>query len=315
MDPLKRFLQSLVLYPRYLSWLLRSRRPRSTGWYCFGPDRRHGAQEPFFLRMWHRHFAITTPAVETDSGSEMLFPGRRPTWYVTEKNVRVALENEDDFRTTYDVYAGGHYDRMNDSAPEGSVVWDIGANLGVASLIFAQNPKVGKVYAYEPMAHTFDCAMRSLTVNPTLACKIKLENLGIGKSDREIKVNYTKKVKAAIGLAEIPARLKNLYEIQPQDMEEVTMRLADAAAVLRAIRLRHPDAPILMKLDAEGAEYEILDRLIEAGVMHEISAAAIEWHDLPGEKYLTSRLQASGFETRAQALEADGSIGMIDAWK
>jgi FkbM family methyltransferase len=265
--------------------------------------------------MWHRHFVVTTPALTTDNLPEVLFPGRRPTWYVTENNVRIALENEDDFRTTYDVYVGGHYDRMNDSASAGSVVWDIGANLGVASLIFAQNPKVSKVYAYEPMPHTFACAVRSLSANSAFAPKINLENLGVGKCDRELQVSYTLKAKAAIGLADIPSRLKTLYNIEPQDMEDVTIHLTDAAEVLRAIRTRHPGAPILLKLDAEGAEYEIVDRLIEAGVIQEIAAAAIEWHNSPGEKYLTSRLHASGFETRAQALEADGSIGMIDAWR
>jgi FkbM family methyltransferase len=235
-------------------------------------------------------------------------------WYMTRGKARIALENVDDFLTTYDVYASGHYDRLESAAVPGSVVWDIGANIGVASLIFAQNPNVSHIYAYEPMPHTFECAMRSLRANPKLSAKITLENLGVGSSQGDLQVSYTKKAKAAIGVSEIPPRLKMLYRIKPEDMETITIHLADAAEVLRSIRARHPGAPILLKLDAEGAEYGIIDRLVETGDIRELTSAAIEWHFSPGEEYITSRLQSAGFQTEARVLEP-GSIGMIDAWR
>jgi FkbM family methyltransferase len=238
----------------------------------------------------------------------------RNGWYITRRKAKIALENVDDFLTTYDIYANGHYDRLGNNAQPGSVVWDIGANISVASLIFAQNPNVSHVYAYEPVPHTFACAVRSLSANPELATKITLENLGIGSSERDIQVNYTKKAKAAIGIADIPPRLKALYRIKPQDMQTITIRLADAAQVLRTIRSRHPGAPILLKLDAEGAEYEIIDRLVETGDIREINAAAIEWHLLPGEDHITSKLRTADFQTQAKILDP-GCIGMIDAWR
>lgn len=114
------------------------------------------------------------------------------------------MENVDDFLTVYDVYASGHYERLESAALPGSVLWDIGANIGVASLIFAQNPDIAHIYAYEPMPHTFSCTMRSLRANPGLAAKITLENLGIGESAGEVEVKYTKKAKAPIGVSDIP---------------------------------------------------------------------------------------------------------------
>ena len=308
-------LQSLARYPKYLLRLVRSRYVRSSGWYAFKPSTAYGPLEPLYVRIWNRHFVVTTPSLKEQDLSQPHFPGRDPVWYIGDNDVRIALENEDDFRTTFDVYAGRHYDRLNQNATPGSVIWDIGANLGVASLLFAQNPNVSHVYAYEPLPHTFTLTMRSIAANPGLSRKITLANLGIGKDDRELQVRYTLKAKSAIGLTTIPSRLKSLNNIQPADMMDVTIRLADAADVLRTIRARHPSAPILLKLDAEGAEYEIIDRLIATGVIHEINAAAIEWHDLPGEEYLTSRLLASGFQSEAKALEPDKSIGMIDAWR
>jgi len=184
-------------------------------------------------------------------------------WYITRGKARIALENVDDFLTVYDIYASGHYDPLAKKATHGSVLWDIGANIGATSLIFAQNPNVTHIYSYEPMPHTFACATRSLRANPALSAKITLENLGVGSNDGNLDISYTKKAKAAIGISQIPPRLKMLYRIKPSDMQTITIQLADAARVLEAIRARHPDSAILLKLDAEGAEYGIIDRLVE----------------------------------------------------
>ena len=95
--------------------------------------------------------------------------------------------------------------------------------------------KVSHIYAYEPMPHTFTCAVR-LDANPALSAKITLKNLGVGSREGDLQVNYTKKAKAAIGVSEIPPRFKTLYRIKPEDMESITIHIADASEVLRAIR-------------------------------------------------------------------------------
>jgi len=301
--------------PTYFTRILLSRFPRRSGLFSFGPKTQHGAKGSFVSRLLNRHFVKTTPDLNAQPLRNSLFPGRKPDWYLADRSVRIAMENEDDVRTTFDIYAMGHYDRINGNARSGSVVWDIGANIGVASLIFAQNPHVIHVYAYEPLPHTFECAQRTLAANKALSRKISIENEGIGSSELETKLSFALKAKAAVGIAGIPDRIKEMYQIKPEDIEEVTIRLSDAARVLRAIRKHHPDAPILLKMDAEGAEYGILDRLIEEELLSEIDSAAIEWHNLPGEDYLTSRLRANGFHCQTKSLEPDGSIGMIDAWR
>jgi FkbM family methyltransferase len=235
-------------------------------------------------------------------------------WYIRRGSVRIPLENIDDFLTTYGVYSGRHYDRLDRSIQPGSIVWDIGANIGVASLIFAQNPNVSHVYAYEPLPHTFACTQRTLRANPALASRITVENLGIGASNADLEVLYTTKAKAAIGVADIPPRLKALYRIKPEDMQRVTIHIADADEVLRRIRVAHPGAPVLLKLDAEGAEYGIIDRLAETGGLRDIAGATIEWHLVPGEEAIASRLRASGFRIHSKVLEPD-CMGIVDAWR
>jgi FkbM family methyltransferase len=94
---------------------------------------------------------------------------------------------------------GGHYRRLLELAENGAVLWDIGMNIGAVSLLFANDHRVCQVYGYEPLRHTFDCAIRSLNLNPTLAVRIEAVNLGVGASDRELQVQYTAKTKSAIG--------------------------------------------------------------------------------------------------------------------
>ena len=236
-------------------------------------------------------------------------------WTIRRAKARIALENLVDFLTVYDLYANHHYDPLESFAKPGAVLWDIGANLCATSLIFAQNPNVSHIYADEPMPETLIYADRPLRMNRQLSSKITLDRRAVGSADGELRVKHTKKAECAIGLSEIPPVIKTLGRVKASDLKEVTVPLVDAAQVLRMIRKLHPDAQILLKLDAEGAEYQIIDRLVETGAISEISAAAIEWHLTPGAEYITSRLQASGFHTRVKALEKDGSIGMIDGWR
>jgi FkbM family methyltransferase len=234
---------------------------------------------------------------------------------ITPTNLRIPLEGRDDVDATLDIFCGRHYEGMERSILPGSIVWDIGANIGVTSLIFAQHQEVSHIFAYEPMPHTFECARRSLAANPDLAGKITFELLGIGEADGEVEISYTSKAKCAIGLSTIPPNLVARYGLTNQDMAQIRIRIADADRILRSIRELHPDAPILLKLDAEGAEYGIIDRLSQTGGLDHISYAVVEWHSSPGEPYVTSRLKSAGFKTSARALEPDGSIGIIDAWR
>lgn len=236
-------------------------------------------------------------------------------WMMSHDGVKIALENLNDFFTTYDLYVEGHYELLERNARSGSVLWDIGANLGAVSLIFARNPKIAHVYAYEPMPQTLDYADRSFRANPQFASKITLERVGVGDRDGQLRVNYTRKAKAAIGISSIPKHVKLIGHVRDEDLESIEVRLSDAAVEFKKIRERHPDAPILLKLDAEGAEYQIIERLVQIGVLGEIEAAAIEWHDQPGAEFLTSRLHAAGFQTSTRLLLKDGSIGMIQAWR
>jgi len=69
-------------------------------------------------------------------------------------------------------------------------VLDIGANRGYATLYFAQKPWCEHVYGFELMPETYEYALKSIELNKELKNKIKLFNIGLGKSNETITGYY-----------------------------------------------------------------------------------------------------------------------------
>jgi FkbM family methyltransferase len=53
-----------------------------------------------------------------------------------------------------------------------AIILDVGANIGVMSLRFAQEAPAGHVYAFEPTAYAYQKLLRNLSLNPELAARI-----------------------------------------------------------------------------------------------------------------------------------------------
>lgn len=238
---------------------------------------------------------------------------RENGWTISCGGSRIALENSIDFLTVYDFHVDRHYQFLAERKIPGSVLWDIGANIGAVSLMFAGKSWINRVYAYEPFPETLQLALRSCRLNPDASEKIVLKPLGLsGQAGRQT-IAYTGKAKCAIGISEIPSQLKAIGRIRPTDLRNVDIELADAASELEMIRRDNPNSPILLKLDAEGAEYAIIERLSEAGLLREIEASVIEWHGSPGAAFLEPLLSDAGFTTSTHPLNLDGSIGLTVA--
>lgn len=56
------------------------------------------------------------------------------------------------------------------------------------------------------------------------------------------------------------------------------------------IRRRPDGAEVILKIDAEGSEYDLLEHLIETGADERLSLAWVEWHDLPDGTHVSRRV-------------------------
>ncbi|MFO0789228.1 MAG: FkbM family methyltransferase [Pirellulales bacterium] len=180
------------------------------------------------------------------------------------------------------------------SIPGPAVVWDIGMNVGIASLFFAHRKKC-PVYAYELSATTFKCALENLALNNVPTHEIRPYNLGIGAKDEEVQFVLDTKERGTT--SKVPSRA----HFGPSLVQE-RGQLADCTTVLNQIIETADGREIVAKIDCEGSEYEIIDALCDAGLIRELSLLMIEWHPfVPGRKPqdIVTQLTDHGFSTVA----------------
>ena len=175
--------------------------------------------------------------------------------------------------------------------PENCVVLDVGANDGFASLYFAADKQVASVYAYEPFAPTLEQLRRNAALNPALAPKIVPQGFGLAAKDGEAIIRYTPSKRASLSL---------FWDAAPQNAPDATeekIELRSALDVLGEVRARHPDQPIVLKLDCEGAEREIIAALVDHDALGSVPMLMGETHDLnkSGHADIVAPLAESGY--------------------
>ncbi len=156
---------------------------------------------------------------------------------------------------------------------EETVLFDVGMNIGLASLFFASKGFIKKVYGFEPFKPTFERALKNLSLNEkSLSEKIQGFNYGLGDKDGEQTAHY---------LANNPGIMRAGKEAVAADPGDGSVEIAvikEAGPEILRIMDENPEASFAMKIDCEGAEYEIVPNLIKHGVLKRISIVVMETH-------------------------------------
>ncbi len=152
-----------------------------------------------------------------------------------------------------------------------SVLIDIGMNRAAASLLFAANKNIKKIYAYEPFKPTFELAKRNLELNPQLSKKINAFNFGLGKTEMTLELPY---------IANATGGMSTTYEVckEVKNIKKEMVAIKDAAEILTSILEENKDKHIIVKCDCEGAEFEIFKRLNEKDIISRIDVVMMEYH-------------------------------------
>lgn len=166
---------------------------------------------------------------------------------------------------------------------EGDIVIDGGANIGTVTL-----PLVGRgarVFAYEPNPFAFAHLERAFGGHPQVTCLQK------GLSDRNdsipLYLHRQHDRDRPLGHSEAASLLADKRNIDARhkvmvDVVDIVEAVASAGNHVR-----------LLKLDIEGAEYRVLHRLLDTGVIHRIDQVFCETHDhkAPSLRHETRRLR------------------------
>ena len=230
----------------------------------------------------------------------MRFRVDQGTLYTEVDGIRLFLPNRNDYFTLAEVFREELYrfEINGDFA-----FMDIGANIGMTSLYLASRHP-GTVYGYELVPSTADAARLNLSLNPKLATRIELAATGLAKAEGEAKIRIDPENTACNSLfADLGGA-------------EVEVKLLDAAKELERVLAANPGRRLFVKLDAEGAEYEILDRWHEAGCLEKIDVLVLEWHVVEGRtvEEIRDRMRQGGFQW-FERVHWSEPVGFITAWR
>ncbi len=121
------------------------------------------------------------------------------------------------------------------------------------------------------------------------------------------KVLYNSQAKGNCGI-----RLESSLVIDKKDAKEIEINIKDISEILPDLMAKHSTQKKVLKIDCEGAEYEILQKLSDANLLKFIDVLLIEWHD-KGAKILEDILIANDFRLVSRHLTSIS--GMIYAFK
>ncbi len=162
-------------------------------------------------------------------------------------------------------------DEYNLNLKKESILIDIGMNRAVASLRFAANETIKRIYGYEPFKPTFERAKENLKLNPKLSEKIIPLNFGLGKADVKLELPYV--ANAAVGMSTTHDVCKNKNNIKKE-----LVIIKDAAKEIASILEKNENKYVIVKCDCEGAEFEIFERLNEENIVNKIDVVIMEYH-------------------------------------
>jgi FkbM family methyltransferase len=172
-------------------------------------------------------------------------PGARRVLAFNIANDPVATQGAVEFTSGFEEGTIQFFDRV---LPYCDRMIDFGAYIGFTALHAASRGV--EVYAFEPNPASHDLLVRNVAANPDLAPRIHLFRHGIGPRDADA-VLYAK------AHADSGASLHQTIErgCVLRGVPAATIHLRDASAVLREINV---DRRTLLKIDIEGAEYQVL---------------------------------------------------------
>jgi FkbM family methyltransferase len=220
------------------------------------------------------------------------------------KDLQLYIESSEEFFIVKEVFIEKDYNLLSN---ESFVVFDIGMNIGISSLFFALNKNVQQIYSFEPVVTTYNQAVYNLDLNPAYSSKIEAFNFGLGGFSRVEKVLYNSQAKGNCGI-----RLESSLVIDKDNSKEIEISIKNVAEVLPSLMAKHSGQKKVFKIDCEGAEYEIVQKLSDSNVLSDIDILMIEWHD-KGAKILEDLLIANDFTVVSRNLTS--ITGMIYAFK
>jgi FkbM family methyltransferase len=183
-----------------------------------------------------------------------------------------------------------------DPPAENSVVIDIGANIGVYSLFVTQS-KGTRVYAYEPMPENFRFLKENVALNSMEQRIIPFKYAISGNAEKRRLYLGESPLHSFLPVSSSPFNAKFSPSAPSAEQESIEVECVSLQQVFEANQIQICD---LLKIDCEGAEYDILYNLPDV-FFSRIKEIRLEYHNhlqntLNTGDALAEFLKAKGFQ-------------------
>jgi FkbM family methyltransferase len=212
--------------------------------------------------------------------SDHLFATSGKNQFVVQSAIEVGI--------IYDVFGRNVYRLITDKPV---TIIDVGANIGIASVYFASELKA-RVYGFELVPAVAARAQEHIAICG-LTDQVTVIACGLGKATMEIEVPFSEELTGNTSLH---------WEVESRPTtKNVQCKVQSVGEALNPI-LSEAKTSIFMKLDCEGAEYEILEAMADENLLSKISGFMIEYHELSPQRnrlWIEEFLTAHGFTSIA----------------
>jgi len=210
---------------------------------------------------------------------------------VSEEGLKFEISSRDgECFTFYENLIRRDYLRHGIQLAPGDNVIDIGANTGLFGILAAQivGPN-GRVFAFEPARRTFARLKRNIELNGFN--NITAINAAIGAFNGEAQLHLADRS----SLASLHEEVDGSTRLGEGFNAAETIRVETLASVMERF---HLDEVNLLKLDCEGAEYDIIESL-KPTMARKIKQISMEVHQIQGHELsdIPHMLQDLGFTT------------------
>lgn len=204
--------------------------------------------KPQFIEQMHAHHKrlhdFAASLSETDIAKIEITDGS--VVYTSRRyGVKIKTDAADQRPAPLDAFNFGTYEQAETDAmlahlKPGMTVYDIGANLGWYSVIFAKSVENLKIHAFEPVPSTFNSLNVNLKLNHISNCTV--HNHGLSEKSGEISFFYYPEGSVNASAARLTDRANQ------KELKLPVKTLDETVAVLKA-------PPHFIKCDVEGAEF------------------------------------------------------------
>ena len=156
-----------------------------------------------------------------------------------------------------------YYNPSGFEIKENDTIFDIGANNGFFSIFAAGKAKYGKVYAFEPVPYLAEKINKTTNINNLK--NIKVENIAVGDNN-EKRIFYISKSHNGC---------HSLYK-RCGETEKIEISITTLEKYCKDNNIQKID---FLKLDCEGAEYEIITKENINFIKNTIRLISMEYHD------------------------------------